>query len=134
MSFKQVFTAAGIVALQALAFPAAAKVTEIFTISDFQPTIGGVQLSSIQSVAGGWTQGTTGADDTSNVTVVENAQGQLASYSYTGPENGPGWSVQSQFTGSPFFKASFRINPVGAGPVTTGLMRKLALKKGDPVN
>ncbi len=107
-------------ALGALWAPAAeAKVTEIFTISDFQPVSGGLNFTVIQSVTGSFTEGTTAADDTSNVTVVEAGQGQTATYTLTGPENGPGWTVTSQYF-SPS-TASFRINPFGPGPVSTGV-------------
>jgi len=110
-------------ALSALWAPAAdAKVTEIFTISDFQSTQPGGSLSAIQSVTGYWTVGTTAADETSMITVVENQQGTVYTYNYTGPENGPGWSVQSQIPplpgGSPG-TAAFRIYPFGPGPVST---------------
>src|SRR5271154_5400759 len=106
-------------ALCAVWAPAAeAKVTEIFTISDFQPTSGGVVVSQISSVTGSWTEGTTAADDTSSVTVKEFTQAGDATYAYSGPENGPGWSTTSQFDSS--FLASFRINPLGgSGPVWT---------------
>jgi hypothetical protein len=107
-------------ALGALWSPAAqAKVTEIFTISDFQPVSGGVNFTVIQSVTGSFTEGTTAADDTSNVTVVETGQGQTVAYTLTGPENGPEWTVTSQYF-SPL-TASFRINPFGPGPVSTGV-------------
>ena len=107
-------------ALGALWAPAAqAKVTEIFTISDFQPVSGGVNFTVIQSVTGSFTEGTTAADDTSNVTVVETGQGQTVAYTLTGPENGPEWTVTSQYF-SPL-TASFRINPFGPGPVSTGV-------------
>jgi len=111
------FTVAG-VALSALwAHAAQAKVTEIFTISDFEPGPGG-GVSGIASVTGSWTEGTTPADATSDVTVVEDTQAGTATYVYTGP-TGSGWSVQSQFSTS--FQASFVINPVGSGPVTTNV-------------
>jgi len=116
---KASLTAAGL-ALSALWGPAAqAKVTEIFTISDFQPASGGLNFTVIESVTGSFTEGTTAADDTSNVTVVEAGQGQTATYTLTGPENGPGWTVTSQYF-SPA-TASFRINPFGPGPVSTGV-------------
>jgi hypothetical protein len=102
--------------------PAAdAKITTLYTISDFQPTIGGVQLSSIKSIAGSFTTGTTGADSTSKVTLVENVGGSFYTYNYSGREDGPGWSQPSQFTSSPFFPATLRINPFGPGPVSTGV-------------
>jgi hypothetical protein len=94
-------------------------VTEIFTISDFQPASGGLNFTVIESVTGSFTEGTTAADDTSNVTVVETGQGQTATYTLTGPENGPGWTVTSQYF--PPATASFRINPFGPGPVSTGV-------------
>lgn len=119
MKRKAALAIAGL-AVGALWAPAAeAKVTEIFTISDFEPVSGGVNFTVIQSVTGSFTEGTTAADDTSNVTVVEAGQGQTATYTLTGPENGPGWTVTSQYF-SPS-TASFRINPFGPGPVSTGV-------------
>jgi hypothetical protein len=107
-------------ALAALSAPAAqAKVTEIFTISDFVSTQPGGSSTVMESVTGSFTEGTTAADDTSSVTVVEAGQGQTATYTLTGPENGPGWRVTSQYF-SPS-TASFRINPFGPGPVSTGV-------------
>jgi hypothetical protein len=119
VSSKASLALAGLI-LSALWAPGAqAKVTEIFTISDFQPASGGVNFTVIQSVTGSFTEGTTAADDTSNVTVVEAGQGQTATYTLTGPENGPEWTVTSQYF-SPS-TASFRINPFGPGPVSTGV-------------
>jgi PEP-CTERM motif len=115
---KASFTVAGL-AFSLLWAPAAeAKVTEIFTISDFQSTSGGGGVSGIESVTGYWTEGTTAADDTSDVTVSEFTQEGDATYTYSGPENGPGWSTTSQFNSS--FLAAFRVNPLaGPGPVWT---------------
>jgi hypothetical protein len=65
-------------ALCALWAPAAcAKVTEIFTISDFESTQPGGLMSAMESVTGYFTEGTTLADETSMVTVVENQQGTV---------------------------------------------------------
>jgi hypothetical protein len=59
-------------AFAALSAPAAqAKVTEIFTISDFVSTQPGGSSTVMESVTGSFTEGTTPADETSNVTVVE---------------------------------------------------------------
>jgi PEP-CTERM motif len=107
-------------ALCALWAPAAcAKVTEIFTISDFESTQPGGTFSAMESVTGYWTEGTTAADSTSEVTVKEEIQGTVYEYVYTGPENGPGWSVQSQYTSVSGETAAFRVYPFGPGPVST---------------
>ncbi len=109
--------------LLALAQPADARVTELFTISNYQASQGGTNISGITAVSGSFTTGTTAADDTSMVTVKEFGQGltDMASYTFTGRENGPGWSVQSAFTDDTDFKATFRINPFGPGPVSNNV-------------
>jgi hypothetical protein len=118
ISSKASLALAGLI-LSALWAPAAeAKVTEIFTISDFVSTQPGGQMSAIESVTGYFTEGTTLADETSMVTVVENQQGTIYTYNYTGPENGPGWAVQSQIPPNPGGTpgtAAFRIYSFGAG-------------------
>jgi PEP-CTERM motif len=120
VSGKAIFIVAGLALLVLWAPAVEAKVTEIFTISDFQSTSGGGGVSGIESVTGYWTEGTTAADDTSDVVVTEFTQEGDATYTYSGPENGPGWSVPSQF--DPSFQASFRVNPLaGPGPVWTGV-------------
>jgi hypothetical protein len=119
MSSKAGLAIAGL-ALCAVWAPAAdAKVTEIFTISSFQSTQPGGLFSAMESVTGYWTTGTTAADETSNVTVKEEIQGTPYTYMYTGPENGPGWSVQSQYTSLPGETAAFRVYPFGPGPLST---------------
>ncbi len=98
---------------------AEAKMTAIFTITDFQSTQASGISTNIESVTGYWTEGTTAADNTSNVTVVEAGFGGTATYTLTGPKNGPGWTVTSQyFSGS---TASFAIDPFGPGPASTGV-------------
>lgn len=112
-------------AVAALALPvlwlsaAEAKITAIFTITDFQSAEPGGSSTVIQSVTGYWTEGTTAADNTSNVIVVEARFGGTATYTLTGPKNGPGWTVTSQYF--PPSTASFAINPFGPGPVSTGV-------------
>jgi hypothetical protein len=102
-------------ALCALWAPAAcAKVTEIFTISDFESTQPGGLMSAMESVTGYFTEGTTLADETSMVTVVENQQGTLYTYNYTGPE-GSGYSAPSQIPGGSSETADFNIYFFGVG-------------------
>jgi hypothetical protein len=101
-------------AFAALSGPAAqAKVTEIFTISDFVSTQPGGSSTVMESVTGSFTEGTTPADETSNVTVVEAGFGS-ATYNLSGPENGPGWTVASQILPPPL-TATFRIGSFGSG-------------------
>jgi hypothetical protein len=64
--------------------------TAIFTIGDFQSAQPSGSSTRIESVTGYWTEGTTAADNTSNITVVEVGFGGTATYTLTGPENGPG--------------------------------------------
>jgi len=60
------FAAAGL-ALSLLWAPAAeAKMTAIFTMSDFQSAQPSGSSTRIESVTGYWTEGTTAADNTSN--------------------------------------------------------------------
>jgi len=112
-------------AVAALALPvlwlsaAEAKMTAIFTITDFQSAEPGGSSTVIQSVTGYWTEGTTAVDNTSDVTVVEARFGGTATYTLTGPKNGPGWTVTSQYF--PPATASFAISPFGPGPVSTGV-------------
>jgi hypothetical protein len=103
-------------ALCALWAPAAcAKVTEIFTISDFESTQPGGLMSAMESVTGYFTEGTTLADETSMVTVVENQQGTVYTYNYTGPE-GSGYSAPSQIPDAPSgATAAFNIYFFGVG-------------------
>jgi hypothetical protein len=89
-----------------------AKVLELYKISNYQPTQGGVQLSNIASVTGQFTTGNTAVDDDANITVVENVGGTHYTYNYTGI--GP-YQDQSQFSSDPFFKASFVINQAYGG-------------------
>jgi len=113
------FAVAGL-ALPVLWLSAAeARMTAIFTITDFQSTQPGGSSTNIQSVTGYWTEGTTAADNTSNVTVVEAGFGGTATYTLTGPKNGPGWTVTSQYFSRS--TASFAINQFGPGPVSTGV-------------
>ncbi len=116
MAAKRSFATMALAVSALWASVAQAKVTEMFTISDFEPTMGGVQLSEITSVTGSWTEGTTAADETSDVTVVEDQQGTVYTYNFTGPFDGPGWTVTSQIDAAG--TAAWSINPVGSGPVT----------------
>lgn len=100
---------------------AGAKITDVFTISDYQPSRGGFAVSSISSVAGSYTTGTTAADYTSNVTVGENSTEGPASYTFTG-RVGSGWSQQSAYTSDPYFKATFDLDTAAiAGRVSTNV-------------
>ena len=116
---RRSFAVAGL-ALAVLWLSAAeARMTAIFTITDFKSAEPGGSSTIIQSVTGYWTEGTTASDNTSNVTVVEARFGGTATYTLTGPKNGPGWTVTSQYF-SPS-TASFAVNPLGPGPVSTGV-------------
>jgi hypothetical protein len=119
MTAKTIFAVAGF-ALSGSWTPAAqAKVTEIFTISDFESTQPGGSSTVMESVAGSFTEGTTAADETSDVVVKEAGFGS-ATYTLTGPENGPGWTdLPSQILPSPA-TATFRLGSFGAG-VSTGV-------------
>ncbi len=106
--------------LPALSLSAAeAKITAIFTITDFQSADPGGSSTIIQSVSGYWTEGTTAADNSSNVIVVEARFGGTVTYTLTGPKNGPGWTITSQYF-SPA-TATFAINSFGSGSVSTGV-------------
>jgi hypothetical protein len=119
ISSKGSFAVAGLVLCALWATAAEATMTAIFTITDFQSTQPGGSSTGIQSVTGYWTEGTTDADNTSSVIVVEAGFGGTATYTLTGPKNGPGWTVTSQYF-SPS-SARFAINPLGPGPVSTGV-------------
>jgi hypothetical protein len=93
--------------------------TAIFTIGDFQSAQPSGSSTRIESVTGYWTEGTTAADNTSNITVVEVGFGGTATYTLTGPENGPGWTVSSQYF--PQESVRFAINSFGPGPVSLGV-------------
>jgi hypothetical protein len=116
---KRSLAVAGLVLSPLWATAAEATKTAIFTITGFQSTQPGGSSTGIQSVTGYWTEGTTDADDTSNITVIEGGFGGTATYTLTGPKNGPGWTVTSQYF-SPS-SARFVINPFGPGPVSTGV-------------
>jgi hypothetical protein len=98
---------------------AEAKITAIFTITDFKSADPGGSSTIIQSVSGYWTEGTTAADNSSNVIVVEARFGGTVTYTLTGPKNGPGWTITSQYF-SPA-TATFAINSSGPGSVSTGV-------------
>ena len=110
---------AGLAAFALWATAAQATMTAIFTITGFQSTQPGGSSTGIQSVTGYWTEGTTAADNTSSITVVEVGFGGTATYTLTGPKNGPGWTVTSQYF--PQSTASFVIKPLGPEPVSTGV-------------
>jgi hypothetical protein len=109
------FAGAGLALLVLGLSAAEAKMTALFTITDFRST----QPSgspNIESVTGYWTEGTTAGDNTSNVIVVEAGFGGTTTYTLTGPKTGPGWTVTSQYFSHS--TASFAIDPFGPGPVS----------------
>jgi hypothetical protein len=120
MTAKTIFAVAGLV-LSGLWTPAAqAKVTEIFTISDFVSTQPGGSFTVMTSVIGSFTEGTTPADFTSDVVVKEAGFGS-ATYNLSGPENGAGWTDLPSQLPFPFAAtATFRLGSFGAG-VSTGV-------------
>jgi hypothetical protein len=125
VSSKGSFAVAALVLSALWATAAEATMTAMFTITDFQSTQPGGSSTGIESITGYWTEGTTAADNTSSVTVVEVGFGGTATYTLTGPKNGPGWTVTSQYFSDS--SAKFAINPFGSGPVSTDVpaMRKV---------
>jgi len=109
----------GAISLALLAWsPAAeARVTVIYTLTN--DVMSGFFDSGTAS--GSWTEGTTAADFTSNITVTENFPGGPAlTYHFTRTRLG-GWSVPSQVAGATGFNASFGVTPIQAGTVSTYL-------------
>jgi hypothetical protein len=95
----------------ALAGPAAAKVTNVLTVSNFV-TSGG-NISSLGAVSGSFTAGTTAGDFVANLTVVENALATPYTYNFTGVYSPNHFTAPSQlgFGGN----ATFSIGTFGAG-------------------
>jgi hypothetical protein len=101
----------------ALASPAAASKTFTDTISNFVSS-GGGGVSSLASVTGSFTEGTTAADFVANVTAVENALGPQT-YTYTGQYSPYHFSTTSNFSSA--FQATLSIGSFGPGAVTNNV-------------
>jgi hypothetical protein len=99
------FAGAGLALLVLGLSAAEAKMTALFTITDFRST----QPSgspNIESVTGYWTEGTTAGDNTSNVIVVEAGFGGTTTYTLTGPRPDRGGRSRANI-----FRTQLRASP-----------------------